>query len=305
MSLELCFWISAETATIQANVTIGITYRNSTVSSHEFPNYICHLSKLILSFYKRYKLLAPEKLITLTAEFSSRKRKMSTEQSAPVLDKNHLSQQNEMKCRPLRQEVLHKETWLSLERAHYQTPNGERCWEMVRRVQRSSPVADGVTVIATLKRLFHYDCIILIKQYRPPLAKYTIEFPAGLIDAGESAPDAAIRELKEETGYLGTVQKSSPGVALDAGTSSCTVSMVHVDIDGDSSENSSPVQNLDEDEFIEVLIVPLHNLERQLKDWGNDNNIVIDAKVYVYSSCQPSKQPSLNKVENLSRKLGD
>ncbi|PIK56065.1 putative ADP-sugar pyrophosphatase [Apostichopus japonicus] len=145
-------------------------------------------------------------------------------------------------------------------------------------------LGDGVTVIATLKRLFHYDCIILIKQYRPPLAKYTIEFPAGLIDAGESAPDAAIRELKEETGYLGTVQKSSPGVALDAGTSSCTVSMVHVDIDGDSSENSSPVQNL---------------------DWGKDNNIVIDAKVYVYSSCQPSKQPSLNKVENLSRKLGD
>lgn len=35
--------------------------------------------------------------------------------------------------------------------------------------------------------------------------------PTGLIDAGESAPDAAIRELKEETGYLGTVQKSSPG----------------------------------------------------------------------------------------------
>ncbi|PIK49815.1 putative ADP-sugar pyrophosphatase, partial [Apostichopus japonicus] len=213
----------------------------------------------------------------VSTEVSSRKCKMSTEQSAVVLDKNYLSQQNEMKCRPLRQEVLHKETWLSLERAHYQTPNGERCWEMVRRVQKSSQVADGVTVIATLKRLFHYDCIILIKQYRPPLAKYTIEFPAGLIDAGESAPDAAIRELKEETG-ISVLYKNhhqvritlqgvsgSEGVALDAGTSSCTVSMVHVDIDGDSSENSSPVQNLDEDEFIEVLIVPLHNLERQLK----------------------------------------
>lgn len=220
-------------------------------------------------------------------------------------NQNQQPTQNELKCHPLRQEVLHTATWLSLERAYYQTPNGERCWEMVRRVQRTPPNADGVSVIATLKRLFHYDCIILVKQYRPPLGKYTIEFPSGLIDSGETASDAGIRELKEETGYVGTVQRVSPGLSLDAGTSTCTVNMVHVDIDGDSPENSNPKQNLDEDEFIDVLTVPLHNLERFIKEWSQDSNIIIDSRLYVFSSCQPSKKHSVNKVENLSRKLGD
>lgn len=37
-----------------------------------------------------------------------------------------------------------------------------------------------------------------------------IEVPAGLVDAGETAEHAALRELKEETGYIGVVSQSSP-----------------------------------------------------------------------------------------------
>ena len=47
---------------------------------------------------------------------------------------------------------------------------------------------------------------VLVKQYRPPLDAYTIELPAGLIDANETPQEAAIRELKEETGYIGSIQ---------------------------------------------------------------------------------------------------
>ena len=47
--------------------------------------------------------------------------------------------------------------------------------------------------------------LLLQKQFRPPVDKVCIEIPAGLIDKGESPDDAAIRELKEETGYVGTV----------------------------------------------------------------------------------------------------
>lgn len=43
----------------------------------------------------------------------------------------------------------------------------------------------------------------------------TIEIPAGLIDEGESAEEAAIRELREETGFVGTV--IAPGETDRAG----------------------------------------------------------------------------------------
>lgn len=52
--------------------------------------------------------------------------------------------------------------------------------------------------------------IVLQKQYRPPVDKLVIEFPAGLIDAGETPEQAAIRELKEETGYVAEVLETSP-----------------------------------------------------------------------------------------------
>jgi ADP-ribose pyrophosphatase len=46
---------------------------------------------------------------------------------------------------------------------------------------------------------------MIIVQYRPPVEAFCVEFPAGLIDEGESPEQAAVRELREETGYSGKV----------------------------------------------------------------------------------------------------
>jgi ADP-ribose pyrophosphatase len=43
--------------------------------------------------------------------------------------------------------------------------------------------------------------LVLVRQYRYPLSKVLLEFPAGKRDAGESTLACAMRELREETGY--------------------------------------------------------------------------------------------------------
>jgi ADP-ribose pyrophosphatase len=45
------------------------------------------------------------------------------------------------------------------------------------------------------------DRVVLERQYRHPLARTFVEFPAGKIDPGESLQRCAERELLEETGY--------------------------------------------------------------------------------------------------------
>ncbi len=42
--------------------------------------------------------------------------------------------------------------------------------------------------------------MLLVRQYRYSIDDYIYEFPAGLVDEGETYQQAAIREMKEETG---------------------------------------------------------------------------------------------------------
>jgi ADP-ribose pyrophosphatase len=53
--------------------------------------------------------------------------------------------------------------------------------------------------------------ILLVRQYRPAVERHTLELPSGLVDPGETAGDAARRELLEETAYAaGEVEVLGP-----------------------------------------------------------------------------------------------
>lgn len=66
--------------------------------------------------------------------------------------------------------------------------------EISRREQRP----DGVVIYGLYGE--KHDKVVLIRQYRYPLDNYVYEFPAGLVEAGEDYHEAAVREVREETG---------------------------------------------------------------------------------------------------------
>ncbi|MGC9100300.1 MAG: NUDIX hydrolase [Caldisericum sp.] len=49
---------------------------------------------------------------------------------------------------------------------------------------------------------FYKGKFIFVKQFRPTLEDFILEFPAGRIEEGETPFDCARRELEEETGFI-------------------------------------------------------------------------------------------------------
>jgi len=81
----------------------------------------------------------------------------------------------------------------------------QRIWEAAARKTRKSTGVDAVAIVPILKHPSKPVSTMIIVQYRPPVEAFCVEFPAGLIDEGESPEQAAVRELSEETGYSGKV----------------------------------------------------------------------------------------------------
>lgn len=185
----------------------------------------------------------------------------------------------------LKEELLAEGKWVKLEQTTYVDPAGNtRSWETVKRTtRRSNTEADGVGIIALLKRTLHKDCVVMVKQFRPPLGCHTLEFPAGLIDEGETAEAAALRELKEETGYKGEVVGVTPVTCLDPGLSNCTTQIVLVNINGDDVENIHPTQQLGEGEFVEVILLPFDEFQSKIDDLLQREKIIVDSKVYIFA----------------------
>ncbi|KAI0305855.1 NUDIX hydrolase domain-like protein [Multifurca ochricompacta] len=171
--------------------------------------------------------------------------------------------------------------WVSLKKINWQDQEGKkRVWEAADRRTRGGSGIDAVAILALIRsktRAFPISTVI-IEQYRPPIGKFIVELPAGLIDDGETPEKAAIRELQEETGYeADRVLNSSAILASDPGMSTANMKLVVLDVplDGDMV---SPNQNLQDGEAIVRRTIEVKNLYHELKEYEK-KDYVIDARL--------------------------
>ncbi|KAF7246702.1 ADP-sugar pyrophosphatase [Varanus komodoensis] len=198
----------------------------------------------------------------------------------------------------IKEETITERKWVRLQQTTYLDPTGKaRVWESVKRTTRKEGVsADvqscdhvyanlfsmvaGVAVIPVLQRTLHYDCVVLVKQFRPPMGVYCLEFPAGLIDSNETPESAALRELEEETGYKGDILECSPALCLDPGLTNCASHIATVTINGDLPANLKPKQK---PEFVEVVTLPKNDLMQRIEELVAEEHLIVDAKLYAYA----------------------
>lgn len=161
---------------------------------------------------------------------------------------------------------LHIGRWLVLKESVYETDDGGQVrWESIDR-RHSREV---VVIVACLKPS---NRIVLIRQFRPAVNNHVIGFPAGIIE-DDNVEGAVHRELREETGYVGTVRHLGPRLLSNSALLSDHVRLAYVDIDEDAVVNRTPVQSLEPTEEIEVLLVDRVDMRRfmlERKGLGDD-----------------------------------
>jgi len=102
--------------------------------------------------------------------------------------------------------------FISLKTAEYKDKNNNvKKWDFVSRT-----TGKGIVMIIPFNESMRK--VLMIKQPRVPVQKIVYSFPAGIMEEGETAIDAARRELKEETGYIiSRILSTSPNFPKSAG----------------------------------------------------------------------------------------
>ena len=114
--------------------------------------------------------------------------------------------------------------------------------------------------------------VLMERQWRTPMRRVMVEFPAGKLDAGESWQACAQRELREETGfrarewaYIGTINNAI----------SYSDEVIHLAF---ARGLEAGAQQLDAHEFLELIEVDVD----ELMDWVR-NGRVTDVKTVIGS----------------------
>lgn len=141
-----------------------------------------------------------------------------------------------------------------------------REWESFERV--------NCTGIVAIVPVTDDKGVLLIRQFRPPVNGYVIEFPAGLKEKEGTLEEAARRELLEETGYYAKDMIYLTEGPLSSGASGEVLTAFLA-----RGLEFKGLGKRDETEDIEVLKIPITELYDELFALRSEGNL-IDLKIF-------------------------
>jgi len=151
----------------------------------------------------------------------------------------------------LKSDMVVDEKWYKLRRDHVALPNGLEMDDYYVSVRPNVVLTFPLTAD---------NHVIFVRQYKHAAGDIFIELPGGVIDAHEDKPaEAAKREMLEETGYT----SDDLELLLEA-TDNPTKDTNRMYYYLARNVRKVAAQDLDESEAIEVLKVPLHEVEQMI-----------------------------------------
>lgn len=141
----------------------------------------------------------------------------------------------------------------------------------VRATERDFVVVhppDWVNVVA----LTPDQRLVLVRQFRFGIDTFSLEIPGGCIDPGEDPVVAGLRELREETGYVGASARLLGSVHPNPAIQSNRAHFVLVE----QAVDTSPME-WDPDEEIEVITRPIDEVLALAHSGGITHALVLNA----------------------------
>jgi ADP-ribose pyrophosphatase len=126
--------------------------------------------------------------------------------------------------------------------------------------------------------------VVLVRQYRHGIRRVTLEIPGGLVEKGDSPAETARRELFEETGYCASEMVLIGSVHANPAFMN---NICYTYLARDASISGAQAQ--DEKEDIEIVVKPLEEIPRLIRDGEITHSLILAAFYRFYMEYLPSK----------------